>query len=113
MKSSTFSVLLTIVLALAVAVSDYFLKNASASSSPFLNRNFAIGLLITIGVTFGWVWVMPHLKLAYIGVIYSITIVLTLCVVGAAYFGEHLSGSEWLGVALAIASMLLLYQRLA
>lgn len=112
MKSSTFSMLLTIVLALAVAVSDYFLKNASSSNSPFLNRNFFIGLAITTAVTFGWVWVMPHLKLAYIGVIYSITIVLALCLVGAAFFGEHLSGTEWLGVVLALASMVLLYQRL-
>ncbi len=113
MKSSTFSLLLTIVLALAVALSDYFLKKASSEHSPFLNRHFLVGLVITIAVTFGWVWVMPHLKLAYIGVVYSITIVLALSLVGAAFFGESLSGPEWLGVALAIASMVLLYQRLA
>lgn len=113
MKSSTLSILVTILLALAVAVSDYFLKNASSSSSPFLNRNFFIGLAIAAASTFGWVLVMPHLKLAYIGVIYSLTVVLALCLVGAIFFGEHLKASEWLGVGLAIASMLLLYQRLA
>ena len=112
MKASTTSILITILLALAVAVSDYFLKNASASQSPFLNRNFLIGFLITAASTFAWVLVMPHLKLAYIGVIYSLTVVLALSVVGAAFFGEHLKASEWLGVGLAISSMLLLYQRL-
>jgi len=112
MKASTISILVTILLALAVAVSDYFLKNASSSPSPFLNRNFFIGLLITMASTFGWVLVMPHLKLAYIGVIYSLTVVLALCLVGAAFFGEHLKTSEWVGVGLAISSMLLLYQRL-
>ncbi len=111
MKASTVSILVTIALALAVAVSDYFLKNASESQSPFLNRN--IGLLITMASTFGWVFVMPHLKLAYIGVIYSLTVVLSLCLVGAVFFGEHLKASEWLGVGLAISSMLLLYQRMA
>lgn len=113
MKASTVSILVTIALALAVAVSDYFLKNASESQSPFLNRNFVIGLLITMASTFGWVFVMPHLKLAYIGVIYSLTVVLSLCLVGAVFFGEHLKASEWLGVGLAISSMLLLYQRMA
>ena len=48
MKASTISILVTILLALAVAASDYFLKNASSSNSPFLNRNFFIGLLIAV-----------------------------------------------------------------
>ncbi len=113
MKSSTISILVTVLLALAVAVSDYFLKNASSSTSPFLNRNFFIALLITLASTFGWVLVMPHLKLAYIGVIYSLTVVLSLCLVGAMFFDENLKPSEWIGVGLAIASMLLLYQRIA
>lgn len=112
MKGSTATVLATIVLALLVAVSDYFLKHASSNQSPLLNRNFLIGMLITMGCTFGWVIVMPHLKLAYIGVIYSLTVVLSLSLVGAAFFGEHLNSREWLGVGLAIASMLLLYQRM-
>jgi small multidrug resistance pump len=113
MKASTISILVTILLALAVAASDYFLKHASESQSPFLTRNFFIGLLIAMASTFGWVLVMPHLKLAYIGVIYSLTVVLSLALVGAAFFGEHLDTKEWLGVGLAISSMLLLYQRMA
>jgi drug/metabolite transporter (DMT)-like permease len=112
MKSSTVAVLVTIILALAVAVSDYFLKVASSSRSPFFNWNFLVGLLITFFCTFGWVLVMPHLKLAYIGVIYSLTVVLSLCLVGALFFDEQLKPSEWLGVGLAITSMVLLYQRL-
>ena len=112
MNAATSSLLLTIVLAVLVAISDYFLKHASESSSPFLNRNFFIGLGFTVLVTFGWVLVMPHLKLAYIGVIYSLTVVLSLCLVGALFFDEQLKPSEWLGVGLAITSMVLLYQRL-
>lgn len=110
MKSSAIAIIVTIILALAVAVTDYFLKIASASSSPFLNRNFLIGLLITVLCTFGWVLVMPHLKLAYIGVIYSLTVVLSLAVVGTVFFDETLKPSEWLGVGLAITSLFLLYR---
>ena len=68
--------------------------------------------MITFFCTFGWVLVMPHLKLAYIGVIYSLTVVLSLCLVGALFFDEQLKPSEWIGVGLAIASMTLLYQRM-
>jgi small multidrug resistance pump len=113
MKSSPVAVLVTILLALAVPVSDYFLKVASSSKTPFLNWNFVLGLLITFFCTFGWVLVMPHLKLAYIGVIYSLTVVLSLCLVGAVFFDEQLKPAEWVGVGLAIASMVLLYQRMA
>lgn len=110
MKASSIAIIATVVLALAVPVSDYFLKTASTSSSPFLNRNFIIGLLITALCSFGWVLVMPHLKLAYIGVIYSLTVILSLCLVGTMFFNETLKPSEWLGVGLAIASLLLLYR---
>lgn len=113
MKTSSVAVGVTILLALAVPVSDYFLKVASSSKTPFLNWNFLLGLLITFFCTFGWVLVMPHLKLAYIGVIYSLTVVLSLCLVGAVFFDEQLKPAEWVGVGLAIASMVLLYQRMA
>ncbi len=105
--------LVTILLALAVVVSDDFLKHASSNSSPLLKRNFFIVMAITTASTFGWVLVMPHLKLAYIGVIYGLVVVLTLCLVGAAFFWEHLNAREWVGVGLAISSLLLLYQRMA
>ncbi len=108
MKSSSTAVLVTILLALAVALSDYFLKIASKTKSPFLNWNFFVGLMITFFCTFGWVLVMPHLKLAHIGVIYSLTVVLSLCLVGALFFDEQLKFWEWIGVGLAIASMTLL-----
>ncbi|MBP6783597.1 MAG: hypothetical protein KA152_07380 [Verrucomicrobiales bacterium] len=110
MKASSIAIIVTILLALAVPVSDYFLKIASSSQSPFLNRHFVIGLLITALCSFGWVMVMPHLKLAYIGVIYSLTVVLSLAIVGTVFFDETLKPAEWLGVGLAITSLLLLYR---
>jgi drug/metabolite transporter (DMT)-like permease len=109
MKSSMISVLVTILLALVVMVSDYFLKHASSNASPFLNRNFFIAMAITTANSFGWVLVMPHLKPACSGVIHRLVVVLTLCLAGAAFFGEHLNAREWVGVGLAISS-LLLYQ---
>lgn len=105
------AVLITVFLALVAVASDGFLKVASESPRPFANWHFVAGFLIYGLTAFGWVIVMPHLKLAYIGVIFCLTMVLGLCALGF-YFGETLQPREWLGVGLAVASLVLLYQRL-
>ncbi|MCA9417741.1 MAG: transporter [Candidatus Omnitrophica bacterium] len=112
MNSSLFAIFLTILLSLFAVVGDYFLKTASNLESPFRNWNFLAGFLIYSLSAFGWVLVMPHLKLAYLGVILSITMILSLCVLGIFFFDESLSPKEWVGVGLAIASLVLL-QRVA
>ena len=105
---------ITILIAVAGVVGDYFLKLASErTGSPFWNSHFIAGLLIYSLTAFGWVVVLPKLKLAYIGVIYSLTIVLCLCFLGLFFFGEKLRPTEWIGVGLAITSLLLLLHRVA
>ncbi len=110
MSNSAFAILITVLIALAGVAGDYFIKVASQSNSPFLNRQFLLGLIIYGLTAFGWVLVMPHLKLAHIGVLYSLTIVLSLCILGVLVFDETLRPTEWLGVGLAIASLLLLHR---
>ncbi len=113
MKSHVIAILITILLALAAVVGDYFLKVASSSKSPFINWSFVVGLLIYSLSAFGLVLVMPHLKLAYIGVLYCLTMVLCLCLLGTFFFNESLRPKEWLGVGLAIISLMLLSSRMA
>lgn len=108
--SHSTAVLVTVLIALVTVVGDYFIKVASASTPQFLNRHFFIGLVLYSLTAFFWVLVMPHLKLAYLGVIYSLTIVLSLCFMGLLFFGETLRPTEWLGVALACVSLLLLHR---
>lgn len=112
MTPSTFAVLVTVLLALASVVGDYFLKVASQAASPVFNPHFAAGFAVYAATAFGWVYVMPHIKLAHIGVIFSLTVVLSLCLVAVVLFKEELSATEWVGIALAIVSLLLL-QRVA
>jgi drug/metabolite transporter (DMT)-like permease len=57
---------------------------------------------------FGWVFVMRHLKLATISVVYSISMVLLLTAVGVVLFGESLNRYELAGIVLAVASLVLL-----
>jgi drug/metabolite transporter (DMT)-like permease len=110
MSPTLIAILLTVFLALAAVAGDYFLKVASKSTSPFLNWNFLLGLLIYGLSAFGWVAIMPNLKLAYIGVVFCLTMVLCLCFVGLFAFDESLTGREWLGVCLALISLVLLYR---
>jgi len=52
--------------------------------------------------------VMRHMKLAAVGVVYSITMIVLLTAVGSIGFGESLGGREVVGLILAIASLYLL-----
>lgn len=87
---------------------DYFLKRASGTERPLLTRWFLVGLVLYASTAFAWVFVMRHLKLATIGVIYSVCMILLLTGMGVLVFGESLNRYEVAGVVLAIASLLLL-----
>jgi drug/metabolite transporter (DMT)-like permease len=51
---------------------------------------------------------MRHLKLATIGVIYSVSMVLLLAGMGVLFFGETLSRAEVVGIVLAVVALFLL-----
>jgi multidrug transporter EmrE-like cation transporter len=89
-------------------VGDYFLKRASAAERPLMTRWFLVGLALYSSTAFAWVFVMRHLKLATIGVIYSVCMILLLTGMGVFLFDEQLNRYEIAGIVLAIASVLLL-----
>jgi len=57
---------------------------------------------------FGWVFVMKHLKLATISVLYSVSLVLLLTAISLVLFRESLSYFEIIEIVLAVASLVLL-----
>jgi drug/metabolite transporter (DMT)-like permease len=87
---------------------DYFLKRASERESPLFSVAFVAGLILYASTAFAWVFVMRHLKLATIGVIYSVSMVLLLAGMGVVFFGESLSRTEIVGIGLAIAALVLI-----
>ena len=89
-------------------VGDYFLKLASGKEHSLKAAEFYIGFVIYASTAFGWVFVMKHLKLATVGVVYCVSMVLLLAVVGVVGFKESLSGYEIAGIAMAMASLVLL-----
>jgi multidrug transporter EmrE-like cation transporter len=89
-------------------VGDYFLKLASAKSDSLKSPAFYVGFVLYASTAFGWVFVMKHLKLATIGVVYSVSMIVLLTAIGVAFFGERLNGYEMAGLAMAVASLCLL-----
>jgi multidrug transporter EmrE-like cation transporter len=51
---------------------------------------------------------MKYLKLATIGVVYSVSMMLLLTGIGVVFFRESLNSSEIVGLVLAVASLFLL-----
>jgi drug/metabolite transporter (DMT)-like permease len=89
-------------------VGDYFLKRASETRHPLVTYWFLVGLVLYASTAFAWVFVMRHLKLAAISVVYSVCMILLLTGMGYFLFGESLNRYELAGIVLAIVSVLLL-----
>jgi drug/metabolite transporter (DMT)-like permease len=87
---------------------DYLLKLASSERNPLRSGWFYLGFAVYASTAFGWVYVMRHLKLATIGVVYSVSMILLLTAIGSLAFKESLSASEAAGIVMAVASLFLL-----
>lgn len=108
MNKPSFAVVVTIMFSLLGVLGDYFLKLASASDNSFKTISFYIGFVVYASTAFGWVFVMKHLKLATISVVYSVSMVLLLTAIGTVFFRESLNYYEIVGLVMAIASLILL-----
>jgi small multidrug resistance pump len=108
MENKSLAVLVTIGFSCMGVLGDYFLKLASTSASPLKSRWFYVGFVVYASTAFGWVFVMRHLKLATIGVVYSVSMVFLLTAIGVVLFQESISYYEVAGLGLGIASLLLL-----
>jgi small multidrug resistance pump len=108
MEQSTLAIFVTIGFSVVGVVGDYLLKLASKEESSLKSVWFYVGLVVYASTAFGWVFVMKHLKLATIGVVYSVSLVVLLTAIGVVAFKESLNYYEMAGLAMAIASLVLL-----
>jgi small multidrug resistance pump len=108
MGTRTIAVLVTIAFSVIGVLGDYFLKLASAREQPLRTGWFYLGFAFYASTAFGWVFVMKHLKLATISVLYSVSLVLLLTAIGVVLFRESLNYFEVIGIVLAVASLVLL-----
>jgi len=108
MDGKALAVLVTVAFSAVGVLGDYFLKVASAREAPFRSPAFYVGFAVYASTAFGWLFVMKHLKLGTIGVLYSVSMILLLTTVGVVGFGEKLSYPEIAGLLLALGSLVLL-----
>ncbi|MCE9567721.1 MAG: transporter [Planctomycetes bacterium] len=102
------AVLVTLGFSVVGVVGDYFLKLASQKDNPLSTWSFYLGFALYASTAFGWVFVMRHLKLGTIGVVYSVSIIVMLTAIGVLAFEETLNYGEIAGLLMAIGSIILL-----
>ncbi len=108
MGNKSLAVMVTIAFSVVGVVGDYLLKLSSDAKNPLKTRSFYLGFAVYASTALGWVFVMKHLKLGTIGVVYSVSMILLLTGVGVVVFGEPLGRYEIVGLAMAVASLFLL-----
>src|SRR5262245_33645592 len=108
MDSKTLAVAVTIAFSVVGVLGDYFLKLASQKEESLKTPAFYLGFSLYAATAFGWLFVMKHLKLATISVLYSVSMVILLTGIGVIIFKEPLSFPEMLGIAMAVGAIVLL-----
>ena len=101
-------ILVTVGFSAVGVLGDYLLKLASNQKAPLRSGWFYLGFAVYASTAFGWVYAMRHLKLATLGVVYSVSMILLLTAIGAVAFRESLNAREVAGIVLAVASLVLL-----
>lgn len=102
------AVAVTVLFSVLGVIGDYFLKLASTSDRPLRSGWFYVGFAVYSSTAFGWVYVMRHLKLATIGVVYSVSMIVLLTLIGLVVFRETLNYAEIAGLLMAFGSLILL-----
>jgi len=94
--------------ALVVITGDYVLKLAADGGMRILSPHVILGGALYAGSAVMWYFAMRYMTLAQAGVAFSMLTLLALCVMGAVIFNEEFHIREYLGVACALAAMVLL-----
>lgn len=108
MKQTHLAFLAVLLLSGLTALADYYFKLASQRVNPVASAPFFLGFGINALTFVGWVFVLRHLKLSTVGVIYSVSMVVLLVAIGYFRFGERLGPQEIVGLVLGVLSLLLL-----
>ena len=108
MSKRTLAIIVTMAFSMVGVAGDYLLKRSSEATNPLTSRWFYLGFVVYASTAFGWVFVMRHLKLATIGVIYSVSMIVLLTIIGITVFREPLNRFEIAGLAMAVTSLILL-----
>lgn len=97
----------TVAVVMAI-VADYFIKVASERDASLITWSFALGALLYVFSTVGWLYAMKGMSLAQVGVAYSVVTILALVAMGHFLFGEHVGARDMVGVGFAIVALVIM-----
>jgi multidrug transporter EmrE-like cation transporter len=101
--------LIIVGLSLVGVLGDYFIKLSGNNAERYVDLKwFIVGLIVYSSTAIGWFFVMKHIKLSTLGVIYGVTTVVALTAVGIFFFKEHLNTYEIIGIIAGVSSIILL-----
>jgi len=106
-----YAFLLVIALSLVGVLGDYFIKLSGDDKTKYIDyKLFIIGFVVYSLTAVGWFFVMKNIKLGTLGVIYGVTTILALVIVGVLFFNERLNAYEIAGIVAGLFSLALLYR---
>jgi len=91
-------------------IGDYFLKLAGEVDGKTNNTDLFVGTVIYGVTAFGWYYAMRYLKLESVGIVYSLTTVVLLPILGSLAFHEQIKINEFLGLLFSVLAILCLCQ---
>jgi drug/metabolite transporter (DMT)-like permease len=95
-------------LTLTTVIGDYFIKIASLPNNGMATAYFPVGLFFYAITGVGWFFMMRAHSLAAIGVLYSASTIILLAALGVLIFKESFGLRDALGIALALASVVVI-----
>lgn len=91
-----------------VVVGDIFLKNSTITTGRESLINLIIGIVVYFLSTFGFIQMYKVMQFSNSGVIYSVVSILLFVVIGLVVYKESVSVIEWIGIGLAVTSIILM-----
>ena len=92
-------------------IGDYCIKIASGRIHGLYSVQFAVGVIFYSLPAIGWFYLMKSHSLATIGVLYSVSTILLLALLGIVVFNEPVGWREGLGIFLAVAAVIVVTYR--
>ena len=108
MTNTFLPIIIAICLAGVGVLGDFFIKLSGNGAKYISWPYFIIGSIIYALTAFGWFYVLKHVNLSILGIIYSLATIILLFIVGTLFFKEHVSSYEVVGIVLGIISIALL-----
>lgn len=96
-----------LVTAILTASADYFIKIASTKNS-FLNIWFILGSFFYLLTAFSWYYAVKNNYLFSTGILYDMTVIILLVLIGFFVLNEKINLYSSLGILFAILSIILI-----